>query len=73
LRWDTVCELRSEVSRHHSPSGRVELSGPERVFIAVDRDRIRIASRNNFREIGKLLEHVKALSRPESPTLPEGE
>jgi hypothetical protein len=31
------------------------------------------ASHNNFREIGKLLEHVKALSGLESPTLPEGE
>jgi hypothetical protein len=31
------------------------------------------AFQNNFREIGKLLEHVKALSGPESPTLPEGE
>jgi hypothetical protein len=30
-------------------------------------------SKNNFREIGTLLEHVKTLSGPESPTLPKGE
>jgi hypothetical protein len=31
------------------------------------------ASQNNFRKIGKLFARVKALSGPESPTLPEGE
>jgi hypothetical protein len=49
-------------------------SQARRGFIAVDKDRIRIwILKKNFREIGKLLEHVNALSGPESPTLPEGE
>jgi hypothetical protein len=42
--------------------------------VAVDKDRIRICIPEVTRPvIGKLLEHVKALSGPESPTLPEGE
>jgi hypothetical protein len=56
--------------RQHPPFGRVGLSGPGRVLLPWIGIASEFASQNNFREIGKLFEHVKALSGPSPADLP---